>query len=459
MSTLTDPVVTPTVPVSTEHGLRLVRALRHDPLPLLYRVNHDHGPLVRLRMPRLQVYLVSDPDAIQEAFLRTHHGYDKGWGRRADPDSPSVQPLARALGQGLLTSGADLHRRQRRLIQPLFHRERIDAYANSFVSLTREASARWRDGDLRDVLHEMGELTLAIVARTVFDVELGTEVVDTIRHSLAENQATVRRSATLWGQVLDRLPVPSTRRWNASAREVDAMLYRLIAARRADGVPGTDLLSLLLSARDADTGEPMPDRQVRDEALTLLLAGHETTANALAWALYLLAEHPAEQARARAELAALDGPPTATDLPRLRYVAAIVNESMRLYPPAWIILRHLTEARTIGGYPLPAGATLLMSPWVVHRDATWWPQPHRFHPQRWLEPGVPPHRYAYFPFGGGPRQCIGNDFALTEATLVLATLLRDWQVVAPAGTPPVRPLPLITLRPRNGVWLTVRRAL
>jgi cytochrome P450 len=443
-------------PESAGHGLRLVRALRTAPLPLLRQLHRDHGPVVRLRVPRLPVFLVSDPDAIQEAFIRTHHEYDKGWVRRADPDSPSVLPLTKALGQGLLTSGARLHRRQRRLIQPMFHRERIEAYAASFVALARVAFGGWHDGDLRDVHREMSELTLAIVARTVFDVELDSAVAATIGRSIAENQAIVRRSTTLWGQLLDRLPVPSTRRWNASAREVNAMIYEMIGARRAAGIPGTDLLSLLLSARDEDTGEPMPDTQVRDEALTLLLAGHETTANALAWALHLLASHPGEQERARAELAALDGPASVADLPRLRYTGAVLNETLRLYPPAWIITRHLTEERTIGGYRLPAGASLLLSPWVVHRDAHWWPEPQRFRPDRWLGPGVPPHRYAYFPFGGGPRQCIGNDFAVTEATLVLATLLRDWRVEAAPGTPPVRPLPLVTLRPRDGVWLRVR---
>ncbi len=444
------------IPESAGHGLRLVRTLRRDPLPLLRELNRDRGPIVRLRVPRLALYLVSDPEAIQDAFTRTHHEYLKGWGRRADPNSSSVQPLSRALGQGLLTSGPQLHRRQRRLIQPMFHRERIEGYARSFVELAEATVARWHDGDLRDMHREMAELTLAIVARTVFDVELETDVMETIRRSLAENQATLRRSSTLWGKVLDRLPVPSTRRWNVAEREMNAMLYRMISTRRAAGAPGSDLLSLLLTARDEETGEPMPDSQVRDEALTLLLAGHETTANALAWALHLLANHPEEQARVRDELAELDGPVRPADLRRLRYTGAVVNETMRLYPPAWIILRHLTREWTVSGYRLPAGATLLISPWVVHRDPRWWPEAHRFRPERWLSADPARHRYAYFPFGGGPRQCIGNDFAVTEATLVLAVLLRRWRVEAALGTPPVRPLPLVTLRPRAGVWLTVR---
>jgi len=451
----TPPQATDRVPVSEGHGLRLAWAVRSDPLPLLIRLNREHGPVVRLRVPRRPVFLISDPDAVQEALQRTHHGYEKGWGRRGDPDSPAAQPLVRALGQGLITSGAQLHRRQRRLIQPMFHRAQIDAYAASFVELTEAALSRWRDGELRDLRRDMSELTLAIVARTVLDVELDAAIVDTIRTSLARDQATVRRSTTLWGQVLNRLPVPSNRRLSESLRDVNTAIYELIAARRAAGVPGTDLLSLLLSARDEDTGEPMPDKLVRDEALTLLLPGHETTANALTWALYLLANHPAEQDRVREELACLDGPATAADLPRLRYTTAVVHESMRLYPPVWTLLRHLSEERTIGGYRLPAGATLLLSPWVVQRDPRWWPEPDTFRPQRWLAPDATPHRFAYFPFGGGPRQCIGNDFAMTEDTLVLATILRRWQLRAPEGAPPVRPLAQVTLHPRDSVQLSI----
>jgi cytochrome P450 len=444
------------VPVSPGHGLAMVRAMRRDPLTLLQRLNTGHSTVVRLRVPR-PLFLVTEPDAIQEAFTHTHRGYEKGWAHRADPQRPGIQPLSRALGQGLLTSDAHLHRRQRRLIQPLFHRERIDGYAGAFVDLAAAAAARWRDGDVRDLHRDMSDLTLAIVARTVFDVELDAEIVRIIRGAVEHSQNTLRRSTSAWGRVLDRLPVPSTRRWNASAREMGAGLAKMIASRRAAGVPGTDLLSLLLAARDEETGEPMPDALVRDEALTLLLAGHETTANALAWALHLLAEHPREQQRVRDELTGLGRQPTAADLPRLRYTGAVVHETMRLYPPAWTILRHLATERPVGGYRLPAGSTLMVSPWVVHRDPRWWPEPDRFRPARWLSTGVPPHRYAYFPFGGGPRQCIGNDFALMEATLVLATVLRAWRVGSVPGTPPVRPLPLVTLRPRHGVWLMLRR--
>lgn len=450
---------TRTVPGSTVHGLSLLRMVRRDPLGLLLAERREHGPVVRLRVPQLPLYLVTDPEAIQEAMTRTHHEYEKGFGRK-DPDSPAAQPLIRALGRGLLTSGAELHRRQRRLIQPMFHHERIAGYGRTFVELAGRAVAGWRDGDTRDVHRDMAELTLGIVARTVFDVDIEADVMTTIRVALAENQDTVRRSTSLWGRVLNRLPVPSTRRWNRHERHMNALMYRMIEDRRAAGATGDDLLSLLLSARDKETGEPMSDTQVRDEAVTLLLAGHETTANALAFALHLLATHPQEQQRAREELAdVLCGQPaTMADLRRLPYTSAVLSETMRLYPPAWMIQRRVVEDRVIRGYRVPKGATLFMPPWVVHRDPDLWPEPDRFRPERWLTGAGDRHRYAYFPFGGGPRQCIGNDFATVEATLVLATLLPRWRLAPAPDAPPVVPLPLITLRPRHGVWLTVSRA-
>ncbi|MBO0867164.1 MAG: cytochrome P450 [Micromonosporaceae bacterium] len=446
-------------PGSTVHGLSLLRMVRRDPLTLLLAERRAHGPVVRLRVPQLPLYLVTDPEAIQEAMIRTHHEYEKGFGRK-DSDSPAAQPLIRALGRGLLTSDAQLHRRQRRLIQPMFHHDRIAGYGRTFVELAGRALDDWRDGEIRDVHRDMAELTLAIVARTVFDVDIEADVVTTIRVALAENQDTLRRSTSLWGRVLNRLPVPSTRRWNASERHMNGLMYRMIEERRAAGATGDDLLSLLLSARDKETGEPMSDTQVRDEAVTLLLAGHETTANALAFALHLLASHPVQQQRARDELTGVlcGQTPTVADLRRLPYTNAVVSETMRLYPPAWMLQRRLTQDRLIGGYRLPKGATLFMPPWVVHRDPELWPEPDAFRPERWLTDPGDRHRYAYYPFGGGPRQCIGNDFATVEASLVLATLLPRWRLEPAPDAPPVVPLPLITLRPRHGVWLTVARA-
>lgn len=447
-------------PASREHGLALLRATRRDPLAVLTRLNREYGPVVRLRVPRVPVYLLSDPDAIQHALTRTHHEYTKGVNHRGDgdPTGPGVQPLARILGQGLLTSDAALHRRQRRLIQPIFHRTRIAEYADTFSKLADTTARRWPSGQTTDVHRQMTELTLAIIGRTVFDVDLDTALITAIRCAVADNQPALRRGGPLAPRWLHRLPSPANRRWNRAQSDLNALVYQLIAARRAAGGAGADVLSLLLAARDADTGEPMPDRQIRDEAMTLLLAGHETTANALAWALHLLATHPVEQARLHAETdTVLRGrTPSLSDLPALQYTAAVWRETLRLYPPAWIMVRRLVRQHTVDGYHLPAGSVLLLSPWVVHRDPQWWPEPDTFHPERWLSrPDTPPrHRFAYFPFGGGPRQCIGNEFADLEGILVLATVLRQRQLHPAPDGPPATPQPLVTLRPKHGIALT-----
>jgi cytochrome P450 len=400
-------------------------------------------------------------------LTHTHRGYLKGLPRRRDPTGPGRIPLARVTGRGLLTTPAEQHRQQRGLLQPLFQRARIAAYAQAFVTHAATAAAQWRDGDTVDVYRDMTELTLAIVARTVFDVDLDSQIVRSIRQAITANEPVLRRSALPGGQLLERLPLPSNRRWNADLRNFDALIFDLIAERRANPKPLRDLVSLLLAARDADTGEALSDRQIRDEAVTLLLAGHETTANALAWTLYLLGtvSHPQAddpQLRLHAELdAVLAGRlPTFDDVPRLPYVTAVVHEALRLYPPAWLIIRRLAEDRAVSGYPLTAGSVLVLSPWVVHRDPRWWPAAESFQPERWLKarrnpPAETRTRHAYFPFGGGPRQCIGNTFAEIEAVLVLATLCQRWSF-SRASPAPVVPEALVTLRPRDGIPMTVR---
>jgi cytochrome P450 len=455
---------TVSVPTFSAGPLRLLRGLRRDPLRVFTAAAKQHGTLVRLRVPGLPLYLISDPDAIHDVLTYTHRGYLKGLPRRGDPTGPGRIPLQRVTGQGLLTTSAEHHRRQRRLLQPLFHRARIAAYADTFVALAAAAAARWHDGETIDVHRDMTELTLAIVARTVFDVDLDSQIVTSIRQAIAANEPMLRRSALPGGQLLERLPLPSNRRWNADLRQFDAMIYGLIAERRAGTTRRDDLLSLLLSAVDAETGEPLPDRQIRDEAVTLLLAGHETTANALAWTLYLLGTgrhatgDPRERLHAELDQALGDRLPTMDDLQRLPYTTAVVHEAMRLYPPAWLIIRRLAEDRDVCGYRLVAGSVLVLTPWVVHRDPRWWPAAESFQPERWLpEIPEPRPRAAYFPFGGGPRQCIGNTFAETEAVLVLATLCRQWTFSRSASAPPVVPEALVTLRPRDGITMKLRR--
>jgi len=446
------------VPRAAGGSLALLQALRQNPLDTFSRLAREHGGLVSLSVPGLRLYLVSDPTAIQDSLTLTNRAYAKGVPRDGDPRGEGVQPLSRVLGQGLLTSAGDLWRRQRRLMQPLFQPARVAEYGAVFVRLAAGTGATWRDGEVRDLHAEMTELTLAIVARTVFDVDLETEFVAHVRRSLATNMRTTRRQLVPWGRLLDRLPLPSTRRFNADRAALDAMIYRMIADRRAGGARGGDLLSLLLSARDEETGERMPDQQVRDEAVTMLLAGHETTANALAWTFHLLGGNPAAQERLGAELDEVlaERPASVSDVPRLPYTVAVLHEAMRLYPPAWVLARRLVTDRDVCGYALPAGSLLVSSPWVVHRDPQWWPEPDEFRPERWLGDTRDRPRYAYFPFGGGPRQCIGNSFAEMEATLVLATLARHWRV-APVPDADIRPQALVTLRPARGVPMTLHR--
>ncbi|WP_131768745.1 cytochrome P450 [Candidatus Protofrankia californiensis] len=447
-------------------GLRAVgRLLRADPLAGLIRLRQTHGPIVQLSSRPLSAFLVADPAAIADVLVGSSRAYRRGFVRRGLGSRQTVvQPLTLVLGQGLLTSSGDLHRRQRRLMQPLFHHQRIFEYGETFVAIADERTKRWQDGQRLDMHNEMIEMTLAMVTKTLFDVDVDADadsnIVTVIRTAISENTVAARKALHTGFELLEQLPLPSVRRRRSSRQALDRVVYNLIERRRRDGAEGGDLLSLLLSARDADTGDGMDDTQVRDEVLTIMLAGHETTANALTWTFHLLGRHPEVAAALHAELdTVLSGRrPTVADLPHLPFTDAVFKESMRLYPPVWAMSRYLVEDRIVGGYPLPAGSTLLLSQWVVHRDGKWWPEPERFDPSRWIGDRVDPDRprYAYFPFGGGPHQCIGNSFAQTEGALALATISRRWMFEPVAGLQ-ITPEPLVTLRPRDGLPMTIRR--
>ncbi|OHV56947.1 cytochrome P450 [Pseudofrankia sp. BMG5.36] len=447
-----------------------VRRLRADPLTRFPELRRDYGPLVRLASWPVSAFLVSDPDAIADALVGSHRLYAKGAVVRGPGSRATVtQPLTYLLGQGLLTSAGETHLRQRRLIQPLFHKQRIAGYGEQFVALADAAAATWRDGQRLDLHAEMTEMTLAIVARTLFDVDVDDRIIDVVRAAVGENMPAARRASLPGFQRLERLPLRAAQRRQDARAALDNAVYEMIAARRADGASdttsttgttGTDLLSLLLAAQDADTGERMDDTQIRDEAMTLLLAGHETTANALAWTFHLLGGEPAVAARLHEEVDTVLGgrPPTIDDLPRLAYAGAVFSESMRLYPPVWAMGRHLVADREVAGYLLPAGSTLVFSQWVIHRDERWWPEPDRFDPTRWLDKATAHDRprFAYFPFGAGPRQCIGNSFAVAEGVLTLAAIARHWSFTPAAGAPVV-PEPLVTLRPKGGLPMLAHR--
>ncbi|WP_322749994.1 MULTISPECIES: cytochrome P450 [unclassified Frankia] len=447
--------------------LASVRMLRSDPLAGLTRLRRTYGPVVRIASRPMSAFLVADPAAIADGLVGSNRTHAKGAVRRGLGSRETViQPLTLLLGQGLLTSAGDVHRRQRRLMQPLFHHQRIAGYSETFAAVADATAGTWGHGQHLDVHAEMTEMTLAIVARTLFDVDLDSEVIEVVRTALTENMAAAGRARLPGFEMLERLPLPAARRRRDARAALDRVVYALIERRRAAGADGDDLLSLLLSTRDADTGVGMADEEVRDEALTILLAGHETTANALSWTFHLLGRDRTVAARMHAELDEVlgDRRPTMADIARLPYTDAVLRESMRLYPPVWTMGRHLTVDREVGGYLLPAGSTLLFSQWVVHRDETWWPDPERFDPTRWLvdatigvgaaPPGQP--RYSYFPFGGGPRQCIGNTFAHFEGVLALAAIARRWSF-EPDPDVEIVPLPQVTLRPRDGLPMTAHR--
>jgi cytochrome P450 len=350
----------------------------------------------------------------------------------------------------LLTSEGDFWLRQRRLAQPAFHRARIAGYASTMVEYTERLLHEWQDGEERDIHKEMMRLTLQIVGKTLFDADVEHDAQDVGKslELLLEIGADFRR--TLF--VPQWLPTPTNLRKERAIRQIERVLYRIIAEKRASGRDAGDLLSMLLAAQDED-GSRMTDQQLRDEAITLFLAGHETTANTLSWTWWLLAQNPAVEAKLHAELrTVLAGrAPTLEDLPKLIYTNHVITESMRLYPPAWGTARTAIEDHEIAGYAVPKGSGVSFAQWTVHRDARWYDAPEEFRPERWegdLLKRIP--KFAYFPFGGGPRQCIGNSFALMESVLTLATIAQRYRFRLVEGHPVV-PLASITLRPRYGI--------
>jgi cytochrome P450 len=423
--------------------------LRRDALAFYTRCAREYGDVVALRFGWKRVYLLSHPDYIEQVLVTDSRNFTKHFGLRLN---------RMLLGDGLLTSEGDFWLRQRRLIQPAFLRDAVASYGATMVELAQRLVAGWHDGETRNIHGDLTRLTLEIAARTMFGVDFHDAAGPVIAQALRDVSDTFRARFYRLIALPDFVPTPANLRLRRAIRRLDAMLFDLIAKRKQGDGNGTDLLSILLRARDEGAGR-MTDRQVRDEAMTLFLAGHDTTALALTWGLYLLAQHPDVAAKLRSELRSVlgDNPATAADLPRLPFTDAVVHEIMRLYPPAYTFGRQAIEAFDVGGYRLPAGSTVLMSQWVVHRDPRFYEEPERFYPERWLD-GLARRlpKFAYFPFGGGPRVCVGNTFAMLEAVLVLATIARNYGFSVSPG-PPVRPRPTITLHPEGEVLLNLHR--
>lgn len=417
-----------------------------DAVGFLSRVAAEHGDAAYWREGRQRLFFFNHPDLVREVFVTQHKSFHKGL---------ALQRTKVVLGEGLLTSEGEHWKRQRRLAQPAFHRERIHRYGEVMVEHARRTRERWRDGEQFDLAHEMMRLTLSVVGKTLFDAEVEKEA-DEIGSALTQ---LVEQFPTLINPLYDiirRLPLPQVRRFNRALARLDQTIYRIIEERRGRDEDRGDLLSMLLIAQDTEgDGGGMSDQQLRDEVITLFTAGHETTANALSWTFYLLSQNPEVERELHRELdTVLAGRlPTPDDYARLPYTEMVVAESMRLYPPAWGVGRLAIEDTRIGEWDVPKGSVVILAQWTMHRDARYWPDPLRFDPLRFTaEAKASRPRYAYFPFGGGPRTCIGEGFAWMEGVLILATLAQQWRLVR-ADAEPVTTQPLITLRPRGGIQM------
>ncbi len=406
----------------------------------------DYGDIIHYKSGDNHQYFIANPDMIREILVRQSHIFIKG------PDYTNEQAgLARFMGKGLVTSNGDFWRRQRRLVQPAFHTQRISAYADTMVNYALQRMDDWRDGQVLDVDEEMMQLTLLIVGRTLFDADASTTV-----NQVKSAVQIVQKASNTASLLPAWMPTPLRIRSRRANAVLDEIVYGFIDERRASGEDRGDLLSMLLLSED-DDGERMTDRQVRDEAVTLFLAGHETTANALNWTWWLLAQHPQVEARLHEELDSVlqGGPPTLTDLRRLPYTEMVIKESMRVMPPVWTIGRVNREATEVLGYPFPVWSGVQICIYCVHRHPGIWQQPDDFIPERWGNESINEiSKYAYIPFGGGPRICIGNSFAMMEANLLLATMAQRYQLRLIEGVEIV-PQPFITMFPRDGLPMRI----
>jgi cytochrome P450 len=428
-------------------------AFRADPLGFVVRTARAYGPVARLHFGLVEAYLVSSPGGVKRVLQDNSENYGR--------QTRGFRALRLTLGDGLITTDGAFWRRQRRIAQPAFHKQRLAGLGVIMSKAAVELSDRLREGGARgqglDVVPEISRVTLAILGRSLFSLDLDGAAEDVGRAVVVVLRHTIRRVHSFL-PVPAAIPTAGNRRFAAAVRTLDRVVLQSIAERRRDGVDRGDLLSMLLATRDEETGEGMTDRQLRDEVMTLMLAGHETTAMALSWTLYLLSRHPQARRALEAEVDAVLGgrPATAEDLPRLTYTRMIVEEAMRLYPPAWGVTRSVAAADEIEGFSVPAGKMVLVSPYATHRDPALWDNPEGFDPDRFdprQEASRP--RYAYFPFGGGPHLCIGAGFAMMEAQILLATLANRLRLDLLPGHP-VEIEPLVTLRPRNGIRMTVR---
>ncbi|WP_018923550.1 cytochrome P450 [Salsuginibacillus kocurii] len=422
-----------------------------NPLQFLQTVSEEYGEVARFRFgPTQQVYFISDPDLIKEVLVKKQRHFVKS------RDLTMLKPI---IGEGLLTSQKDHHLQQRRLIQPSFKKTDISKYGEDMVETTNGYIREWVEGDIRNITDEMMNITLGIISKTMFNMEfneghriIGGPMDKVMRSAIKRMRSIV--PTPLW------LPTKTNRAYRNAVEELDQVLYKIIEKRRELNEEADDLLGKLMGARDEENGKGMSDKQLRDELMTIFLAGHETTANALSWTLYLLSQNPEAEKKLHEEIDQVIG----TDEVRpehyqqLPYAQNVIHESLRLCPPAYVIGRQVDEKVDIGGYSLKKGDMVLMSQYVMHRKEKYFEQPNEFIPERfedgWKD-SVPP--YAYFPFGGGPRVCVGQYFAIMETVLVLTCIAKEHRLKLASNDPNVRATPLITLRPKGGIRMKIEK--
>jgi len=425
-----------------------LRAMQYRPLAFLTRLARRYGDAASFRIGPRRLWFFSHPELVRDVLVTRQSSFVRGL---------ALQRTKVVLGEGLLTSEGDLHKRQRRLVQPAFHRDRVQHYGEVMVEKGLKARERWRDGEMLDVHQEMMRLTLAVVAKTLFDADVD-ETADEIGGALSELLLMFPILLHPLSMLLMRLPLPRVKRFERSLARLDRTIYAIIDERRRAGSDRGDLLSMLLLAQDDEgDGRGMSDQQLRDETMTLFLAGHETTANALAWTWYVLARNPEVERELHRELdEVLAGrPPTPADYARLPYTEMVLAESMRLFPPAWGMGRLATEDVAIGPWTVRKDQLVVLAQWVTHRDPRFWPDPERCDPLRFTPAAKAARpRMTYFPFGAGSRVCIGESFAWMEGVLLLATLAQKWRFERGEDVDPVA---LITLRPKGGMRMRVRR--
>jgi cytochrome P450 len=457
---------------------KLIRQFIHDPIKTLSTISQKYGDISYFKLgPKQHVYLINNPDYIEKVLIYDHRNFKKG---------PRLQAAKALLGEGLVTSEGDFHNRQRRLIQPIFHPKQIMSYANIMTDYAIRFRDRWKNEDIVDVSQEMMELTLGIICKSVLNYDVESEA-EQVGKWLTITRNYSKRLQSPIGHVLNKIPIlPAPKGARKAKEELDSLVYGLISDRRhrqeePDNKRFDDLLSRLLEAQDSNlagsaslnstqfsSNDKMSDKQVRDEVMTIFIAGHETTANALTWTFYLLSQYPDAEKKLHDEidsvLGATDGNshnssriPTPDDIPKLQYTEKVLRESMRLYPPVWTMGRYVEKDYPVGEYTIPAGSSILMSQYVMHHDPQYYEEPEQFNPDRWtakFKTDLP--RFSYFPFGGGIRGCIGEPFAWMEGILIIAVIAQKWTMRLVTGQR-IKLDPAITLRPKYGMKMKLIR--